>query len=81
MLLRLAEAWLGSEGRPNARLYVGVNGGLYAFLKWIVEQPDHVDRDAFIAGLTDHAVAALEADLEGRSAELAATLSARTLGA
>ncbi|MCO4774054.1 MAG: TetR/AcrR family transcriptional regulator [Deltaproteobacteria bacterium] len=64
VLLDLAHAWIERHGgqppETGATLYVGVSGGLFVFLKWLVEQPPEMPRRDFVPALTEHAAAAIE---------------------
>lgn len=57
-----------------AALYVGVNGVIYVFLKWLCERPPHVPREALIATI----VGMIDAIVDDAAVTPAAPKSART---
>ncbi len=56
-MLSNADAMRLAQG--PATLYVGLRGGIFLFLRWIVEQPISVPREDFVPALAMHVTAGL----------------------
>jgi AcrR family transcriptional regulator len=64
-LLAITQEWLDAHPAATlahgpATLYVGLGGGIFLFLKWIVEQPEAVPRGEFLAALTKQVTAGVD---------------------
>ena len=63
ILTDLARAWLEGNGHHDldrSALYVTLRGGIFTFVKWIIEQPRHVPREEFLKSLSAHVADGLE---------------------
>ncbi len=64
-LMDVARDWMLSHAdamrlaHGPATLYVGLRGGIFLFLRWIVEQPAGVPRSDFLPSLAEHVAAGI----------------------
>lgn len=57
----LVDDWFGDGPRPApAVVHAALGGGLYAFLRWLVDQPEGLDAEAFVEALAQQVTAGVE---------------------